>query len=85
MKDIQDLIEGLLVYSWPEDRTALTVPFKRMRYHDAIRLYGSDKPDTRFDMQVRKIESKTAYCGVPDPPCLSKMPFILPDALEIVV
>ena len=54
MKDIQDLIEDMLVYSWPEDRSPLTVPFERMKYHDAIRLYGSDKPDTRFDMQVRK-------------------------------
>ena len=24
----------------------------------------------------------TLYCGVPDPPCLSNMPFILPDVLE---
>ncbi len=26
----------------------------------------------------------TTYCGVPDPHCLSKMSFILPDMLEIV-
>ncbi len=27
----------------------------------------------------------TTYCGVPDTPCLSKMSFILPDMLEMVV
>ncbi len=27
----------------------------------------------------------TIYCGVPDPPCLSKMPFVLADMLGIVV
>ena len=25
------------------------------------------------------------YCGVPDPPCLSKMPFILPDMLAMAI
>ena len=50
--DIQTLIEGLLSYCWPSDRQPLQTPFRRMTYDDAIRWYGSDKPDTRFDMKV---------------------------------
>ena len=50
--DIQDIVEALLRYSWPEDRPPIETPFPRMKYKDAIANYGSDKPDTRFDMQV---------------------------------
>lgn len=31
-------------------------PFPRMSYDDALRLYGSDKPDTRFDMQFVELD-----------------------------
>ncbi len=34
--------------------------------------------DSRFDALI-------IYCGVPDPPCLSKMPFVMPDVLYIMV
>lgn len=29
----------------------MTEPFPRMTWHDAMKYYGSDKPDTRFDMR----------------------------------
>ena len=50
--DIQNLIEGLLSYSWPTDKPPIQTPFKRLSYSDAMKLYGSDKPDVRFDMLV---------------------------------
>ena len=50
--DIQDIVEKLLQFSWPNDKTQLVTPFPRMKYVDAIANYGSDKPDTRFDMKV---------------------------------
>ena len=49
---IMSLIEDLLVSSWPEDVGSITTPFPHMTYEQAMRLYGSDKPDTRFEMQV---------------------------------
>ncbi|TVP96804.1 MAG: aspartate--tRNA ligase [Acholeplasmatales bacterium] len=42
----------------------LTEPFPRMTYADAMRLYGSDKPDTRFDMKLVDLSqcfSSTAF------------------------
>ena len=52
MKDIQNMIEGLLTYVWPNDQAPLQTPFTRMSYADAISIYGVDKPDTRLEMKV---------------------------------
>ena len=30
----------------------ISIPFKRMKWIDAMNIYGSDKPDTRFDMKL---------------------------------
>ncbi|KAJ7332979.1 hypothetical protein JRQ81_015159 [Phrynocephalus forsythii] len=49
---IQALIEGLLQYSWPEEKGPLTGPFPSMSYEDALAVYGTDKPDTRFGMKL---------------------------------
>lgn len=50
-QEIQDLIEQLLQYSWTEGE--ITLPFPEMSYKDAMENYGTDKPDTRYDMKVR--------------------------------
>uniref|UniRef100_A0A8C3JQ89 Aspartyl-tRNA synthetase 2, mitochondrial n=1 Tax=Calidris pygmaea TaxID=425635 RepID=A0A8C3JQ89_9CHAR len=49
---IQRLIEGLLQYSWPEERGSITTPFPSMTYEEALADYGTDKPDTRFGMKI---------------------------------
>ena len=51
-EDILNLIEGLLKFSWPDHLPALTLSFPHMNYDEAIRFYGSDKPDTRFESMV---------------------------------
>ncbi|KAK7945445.1 hypothetical protein WMY93_001173 [Mugilogobius chulae] len=45
------LVEGLLKHSWPKEKGSIEVPFKKMTYEEAMRDYGVDKPDTRFNMK----------------------------------
>jgi aspartyl-tRNA synthetase len=33
----------------------IEIPFPRMKYKDAIRCFGSDKPDTRFGMEIKDL------------------------------
>ena len=50
--DIIELFEGMAKHLFRELRgVELTEPFPRMKWADAMRLYGSDKPDTRFGME----------------------------------
>lgn len=41
----------------------IPTPLPRMRYDDAMNDYGSDKPDTRFDMKIKDISDIVANCG----------------------
>ena len=38
-------------------------PLPRMKYVDAMNDYGSDKPDTRFDMKIKDISDIAKNCG----------------------
>ena len=38
-------------------------PLPRMRYDDAMNDYGSDKPDTRFDMKIKDLSDIVENCG----------------------
>lgn len=49
---IMSLVEGLIQHSWPAEKGSVTAPFPTMTYDQAMRDYGVDKPDTRFDMKV---------------------------------
>lgn len=50
---IMELIENLLAYAWPEESGKIVTPFKRMKYDEAMELYGIDKPDLRIPQRVR--------------------------------
>lgn len=54
--EIQTLIEGLLVRIFKESRGVdIPTPFPRMAYADAMNRYGSDKPDTRFAIELTEL------------------------------
>jgi len=51
--EIQTLIEGLLSRIFKESRGVdIPAPFPRMTYADAMNRFGSDKPDTRFAIEL---------------------------------
>ena len=41
----------------------IETPIKRMKYVDAMNDYGSDKPDTRFEMKIKDISDIVKDCG----------------------
>ncbi|MFL2451925.1 MAG: aspartate--tRNA ligase [Verrucomicrobiales bacterium] len=52
-EDIIELIEGLLSRCFTESiDTSINLPFPRMTYKEALERFGSDKPDTRFGMEL---------------------------------
>ena len=51
-EDVLDTFEGLTRYLLKEVKGVDVKDFPRITYDDAMRLYGSDKPDIRFDMQL---------------------------------
>ncbi len=51
-EDILELFEGMAKYLFKELRgVEIAEPFLRMSWADAMKYYGSDKPDLRFDMK----------------------------------
>jgi len=52
-EDMYALIEGMLVRVWKETRgETIPTPFPRMAYQEAMERFGSDKPDTRFGIEL---------------------------------
>ena len=57
-EDMYELIEGMLARVWKEIHgVEIETPFKRMPYEEAMNRYGVDKPDTRFDLQLKDFSS----------------------------
>ncbi|HEY9594071.1 MAG TPA: aspartate--tRNA ligase, partial [Spirochaetia bacterium] len=53
-EDVFELVEGLMAHIFKQSiGKDLAVPFQRLPYDDAMNLYGSDKPDLRFDMTMK--------------------------------
>lgn len=63
-EDVLQMFEGLVkhIFKYVKD-IDFTEPFPRMTWTDAMRLYGSDKPDTRFGMQFVELKDLTEGSG----------------------
>src|SRR5208337_2637914 len=55
-EDVQSIAEGMIASVY---RTVLDIdvkpPFPRMQYADAIERFGIDKPDMRFDLELKNL------------------------------
>jgi aspartyl-tRNA synthetase len=57
--DILEAFEGLAKYLFKELKgVEFKEPFTRLSYEDALRFYGSDKPDLRFGMKIYDLTTK---------------------------
>ena len=63
-EDVLQMFEGLVkhIFKYVKD-IDFAEPFPRMTWADAMRLYGSDKPDTRFGMEFVELKDLTEGSG----------------------
>jgi len=45
------------------DKKVVWDPFPRIRWHDALNTYGSDKPDLRYELQLKDVSEIVQGCG----------------------
>lgn len=58
-EDVLQIFEGLTKHLFKSIKSIEIPDFPRVSYADAMRLYGSDKPDTRFEMTFTEIKDLT--------------------------
>lgn len=64
MDDIISIQEGFLKRLFMELlEVDIPVPFPRLTWEEAMERYGSDKPDTRFGFELKKLNEKVTDCG----------------------
>lgn len=62
--DILDVNERMLQALWKEVLGVdVTLPLPRMTWQEAMDRYGSDKPDTRFEMELINVTDVVKDCG----------------------
>jgi aspartyl-tRNA synthetase len=54
-EQVYTLVEGLFARVFRRAGVELQVPFPRLTYAEAMRRYGSDKPDLRFEMELQDL------------------------------
>jgi len=61
---VYETAEGMLAEIWKDVKGVdLDLPFPRMSYDAALRTYGSDKPDIRFEMKLSDLTDVFKGCG----------------------
>ncbi len=65
-RDIQDVVESIYRHVFKEVmHTEISLPLPRMTWREAMARYGSDKPDTRFGMEISDVGETVRGCGFP--------------------
>ena len=54
-EDVQEVVERVLADLWAAAGIELTRPFPRLAYREAMERYGIDKPDLRYDLEIRDL------------------------------
>lgn len=64
--DVMSIGEGLISHVFKEVKGIdIELPLKRMTYNEAMKLYGCDKPDLRFDMVIHDITELFVETDIP--------------------
>jgi len=73
-EQVMQLVEELIVRIFKQTKNIiLKTPFVRMTYDEAMDKYGSDKPDTRFDLKLVNISDIALKCSLmPFQKCVEK-------------
>ena len=57
-EDVMNVTEGLIAHIFKEIKGIdIKLPIMKMKYDDAIKDYGSDKPDLRFEMKINDVNA----------------------------
>ena len=65
-EDVLGVLEKVLVPVFEQYglyKRVTPAPFRRIRYNDAMELYGTDKPDLRIDLTIRDATALLSGCG----------------------
>ncbi len=64
MEDVLSMIEGFMARLFKEILNVdVQLPLPRLTYKDAMERYGSDKPDTRYGMEIFDLAEEVKDCG----------------------
>ena len=64
MEDVFSIAEGYVKRLFKDVMNVdIKTPLPRLRFNDAMEMYGSDKPDTRFEMKLTDISDIVQNCG----------------------
>ena len=63
-EDVMEIVEGAIKKVFTECcGLKFDKPFRRIPYEEAMRRWGSDKPDTRYDLEIHDLADAVKGCG----------------------